>query len=120
MPDKADARSNLFMFRLAFSCIWELTPKAEIIVTKFTKSIICSRVSLLLFNVLSPLRLHVGLFYYVDFAFSALGYGCRFSHVWHRLRVFPCLALITCIRALETGRVFLLLSSNVPLAFAVG
>ncbi|PFX23563.1 Exosome complex exonuclease RRP44 [Stylophora pistillata] len=31
--------------RLAFSSIWEMTPQAEIVSTKFTKSIICSRIS---------------------------------------------------------------------------
>ncbi|XP_068720951.1 exosome complex exonuclease RRP44-like isoform X1 [Montipora capricornis] len=31
--------------RLAFSCIWQMTPQAEIVSTKFTKSIICSRMS---------------------------------------------------------------------------
>jgi hypothetical protein len=34
----------MFAFRLAFSCIWELTPDAEIINAKFTKSIIRSKV----------------------------------------------------------------------------
>jgi len=32
--------------RFAFSCIWELTPQAEIVSTEFTKSIIRSRVRL--------------------------------------------------------------------------
>ncbi|XP_075908339.1 exosome complex exonuclease RRP44-like [Petromyzon marinus] len=35
-------RSNVN--RLAFSCIWEMTPKAEIVSTRFTKSIINSKV----------------------------------------------------------------------------
>ncbi|XP_075919922.1 exosome complex exonuclease RRP44-like [Petromyzon marinus] len=34
-------RSNVD--RLAFSCIWEMTPKAEIVSTRFTKSIINSK-----------------------------------------------------------------------------
>ncbi|XP_075919915.1 exosome complex exonuclease RRP44-like [Petromyzon marinus] len=37
-------RSNVD--RLAFSCIWEMTPKAEIVSTRFTKSIINSKASL--------------------------------------------------------------------------
>ncbi|XP_075927495.1 exosome complex exonuclease RRP44-like [Petromyzon marinus] len=36
-------RSNVD--RLAFSCIWEMTPKAEIVSTRFTKSIINSKAS---------------------------------------------------------------------------
>lgn len=36
-------RSNVD--RLAFSCIWQMTPQAEIVSTTFTKSIICSRMS---------------------------------------------------------------------------
>lgn len=34
----------MFHFRLAFSCIWEVTSQAQIVKTKFTKSIICSKV----------------------------------------------------------------------------
>lgn len=37
-------RSNVD--RLAFSCIWELTPEAEIVNVFFTKSVICSKASL--------------------------------------------------------------------------
>jgi len=37
-------RSNVD--RLAFSCIWELTPEAEIVNVHFTKSVIRSRASL--------------------------------------------------------------------------
>jgi len=37
-------RSNVD--RLAFSCIWELTPEAEIVNVHFTKSVICSKASL--------------------------------------------------------------------------
>lgn len=32
--------------RLAFSCLWEMTPGAEILSTQFTKSVICSRAAL--------------------------------------------------------------------------
>ena len=35
----------LWFFRFAFSCIWEITPEAEIVSTKFHKSIIKSKVS---------------------------------------------------------------------------
>ncbi|XP_020612020.1 exosome complex exonuclease RRP44-like [Orbicella faveolata] len=41
--DLCSLRSNVD--RLAFSSIWEMTPQAEIVTTKFTKSIICSRMS---------------------------------------------------------------------------
>ena len=35
-----------FFFRLAFSCIWEMTWQAEIIDTRFTKSVIRSKVGI--------------------------------------------------------------------------
>lgn len=41
--DLCSLRSNVD--RLAFSSIWEMTPQAEIVSTKFKKSIICSRTS---------------------------------------------------------------------------
>lgn len=41
--DLCSLRSNVD--RLAFSCLWEMTPQAEVVSTEFTKSIICSRVS---------------------------------------------------------------------------
>lgn len=41
--DLCSLRSNVD--RLAFSSIWEMTPQAELVTTKFTKSIICSRMS---------------------------------------------------------------------------
>ena len=37
---------HTLLCRLAFSCLWKMTPQAEVVSTEFTKSIICSRVSL--------------------------------------------------------------------------
>ena len=38
--------------RFAFSCIWEITEQAEIVNVRFTKSIICSRVSVKSFSLI--------------------------------------------------------------------
>lgn len=84
-------------FRLAFSCIWQMTPQAEIVSTKFTKSIICSRVSLLILNFLITIS---PVYFLTVVLLSWLGLFLRTSDQFF---VFPNFTSVACFPTLRIG-----------------